>query len=130
MERHEELNRVISRRMLLIFVIGDVLGAGIYALVGEVAGEVGGAIWTGFALAGVIAAFTAASYAELVSKFPQAAGAALYVHKAFKAPLFTFVVYPVLSKVTKVTPLRKISVGLFMSTANMMAAPAPLPSAS
>ena len=35
----------------------------------------------------MIAAFTAASYAELVSKYPQAAGAALYVHKAFKAPL-------------------------------------------
>jgi amino acid transporter len=40
----------------------------------------------------VIAAFTAASYAELVSKYPQAAGAALYVHKAFKAPLLTFIV--------------------------------------
>jgi basic amino acid/polyamine antiporter, APA family len=53
------LDRVISRRMLLIFVVGDVLGAGIYALVGEVAGEVGGAIWTGFALALVLALFTA-----------------------------------------------------------------------
>ena len=40
----------------------------------------------------MIAAFTAASYAELVSKYPQAAGAALYIHKAFKAPLLTFVV--------------------------------------
>ena len=36
--------------------------------------------------------FTAASYAELVSKYPQAAGAALYIHKAFKAPLLTFMV--------------------------------------
>jgi hypothetical protein len=34
--------------MLLIFVVGDVLGAGIYALVGEVGAEVGGAIWTAF----------------------------------------------------------------------------------
>ena len=39
------LVRAISSRMLLFFVIGDVLGAGIYALVGEVGGRVGGAIW-------------------------------------------------------------------------------------
>ena len=68
------LRRQISRPMLTVFVIGDVLGAGIYALVGEVAGKVGGAIWTSFLLAGVLAAFTAASYAELVTKYPQAGG--------------------------------------------------------
>ena len=43
---------IITRRMLTVFVIGDVLGAGIYALVGEVGGEVGGAIWSAFLLAG------------------------------------------------------------------------------
>ena len=40
------LSRVIGPWMLLLFVVGDVLGAGIYALVGVVAGETGGAIWT------------------------------------------------------------------------------------
>jgi APA family basic amino acid/polyamine antiporter len=75
-----------------VFVIGDVLGAGIYALVGEVGGEVGGAIWAAFLFAGVLALFTAASYAELVTKYPQAAGAALYVHRAFRSDFFTFVV--------------------------------------
>jgi len=87
-----KLNPTITRTMLTVFVIGDVLGAGIYALVGEVGGEVGGAIWASFLLAGVLALFTAASYAELVTKYPQAAGAALYVHRAFKQPFFTFVV--------------------------------------
>jgi amino acid transporter len=91
-QRESQLTPTLTRKMLLLFIVGDILGGGIYARTGEVAGEVGGAIWAGFALAGVIAAFTAASYAELVSKFPQAAGAALYVHKAFKAPLLTFVV--------------------------------------
>jgi APA family basic amino acid/polyamine antiporter len=90
--RDSELNPAITKKMLLLFIVGDILGGGIYARTGEVAGEVGGAIWSGFALAAVVAAFTAASYAELVSKYPQAAGAALYVHKAFKAPLLTFVV--------------------------------------
>ena len=55
----------ITKKMLLLFIVGDILGGGIYARTGEVAGEIGGAIWTGFALAAVIAAFTAASYAEL-----------------------------------------------------------------
>ena len=55
------LRPAITRPMLTVFVIGDVLGAGIYALVGEVGGEVGGAIWTAFLLAGVLALFTAAS---------------------------------------------------------------------
>src|SRR5918995_4520152 len=86
------LKPAISRRMLLFFIIGDILGGGIYALVGEVGDKVGGAFWTAFALAGVVAAFTAASYAELVSKCPLAGGAALFVHKAFKAPLLTFMI--------------------------------------
>jgi APA family basic amino acid/polyamine antiporter len=86
------LKPAITRTMLFFFIVGDILGGGIYALTGEVGAEVGGAIWTAFALAGVVAAFTAASYAELVSKYPQAAGAALYVHRAFRQPLFTFLV--------------------------------------
>jgi APA family basic amino acid/polyamine antiporter len=91
-EKDTDLNPTLTRKMLLLFIVGDILGGGIYARTGEVAGEIGGAIWTGFALAAVIAVFTAASYAELVAKFPRAAGAALYIHKAFKRPLLTFVV--------------------------------------
>jgi len=78
--------------MLLFFVVGDVLGAGIYALVGTVAGRTGGAVWAAFGLALLLAIFTAFAYAELVTKYPQAAGAALYVHKAFRQPFFTFMV--------------------------------------
>src|SRR5215207_500180 len=78
--------------MLTVFVIGDVLGAGIYALVGEVAGKVGGAVWTSFLAAGILAAFTATAYAELVTKYPQAAGAALYAHKAYRRPFLTFLI--------------------------------------
>jgi basic amino acid/polyamine antiporter, APA family len=86
------LNRVISQKMLLVFVVGDVLGAGIYALVGTVAAETGGAIWTAFTFALVLAIFTAFAYAELVTKYPHAGGAAVYVHGAFRQPFFTFMV--------------------------------------
>ena len=86
------LKRVISQKMLFVFVLGDVLGAGIYALVGAVAGETGGAIWTAFLLATILAVMTAFSYAELVTKYPQAGGAAVYVNTAFRLPFFTFIV--------------------------------------
>jgi amino acid transporter len=78
--------------MLLVFVLGDVLGAGIYALVGVVAGETGGAIWTAFLIATILALLTAFAYAELVTKYPRAGGAAVFVHSAFKLPFFTFMV--------------------------------------
>ncbi|MBJ7331583.1 MAG: amino acid permease [Solirubrobacteraceae bacterium] len=86
------LNRAITRPMLLVFIVGDVLGAGIYALVGEVAGKVGGAVWASFLLALFLALFTAFAYAELVTKFPRAGGAAVWVNGAFKVPFFTFMV--------------------------------------
>src|SRR6478752_400889 len=91
-KRESKLSPTLTKKMLLLFIVGDILGGGIYARTGEVAGEIGGAIWTGFAVAAIVAAFTAASYAELVSRYPQAAGAALYIHKAFKRDLLTFVV--------------------------------------
>ena len=77
---------------MLLFIVGDILGGGIYALVGEVGAEVGGAIWAAFALALLMALFTAGSYAELVSKYPHAGGAALYVHRGYGNRLFTFLV--------------------------------------
>lgn len=88
----DRLKRGISPRMLLFFVLGDILGAGIYIRVGGVAGQVGGAIWLAFLLALGLAALTAASYAELVTKYPGAGGAPLYCHRAFRSPFFTFVI--------------------------------------
>jgi amino acid transporter len=78
--------------MLLFFILGDILGAGIYVLVGRVAGHVGGMLWLPFLLAFVLAVLTAAAYSELAGKYSQAAGAALYVNKAFKIPFVTFIV--------------------------------------
>ncbi len=87
-----ELKRVIGPKLLLFFVVGDILGTGIYALTGTVAGKVGGAAWLSFGLAFIVALFTATAYLELVGKYPKAAGAALYTHKAFGIHLLTFMV--------------------------------------
>jgi APA family basic amino acid/polyamine antiporter len=86
------LKRAISRNMLLLFVIGDVVGGGIYTLVGKIGGEVGGLVWLPMGVALALALLTATAYAELVTKYPQAAGAALYVNKAFRRPFFTFMI--------------------------------------
>jgi amino acid transporter len=76
----------------LFFVLGDIVGAGIYALVGEVGGIIGGAIWAAFLSAFVLAIFTASSYAELVTKYPRAGGSATYVNNAFRNPFVSFMV--------------------------------------
>lgn len=91
-EEPTELKRVMGPKLLLLFIVGDILGTGVYALTGQVAEQVGGAAWAPFILAFVIALITAFSYLELVTKYPRAAGAALYTHKAFGVHLFTFMV--------------------------------------
>lgn len=87
-----ELKRVMGPKLLLLFIVGDILGTGVYALTGQVAGEVGGAAWAPFLVAFLVATVTAMSYLELVTKYPQAAGAALYTHKAFGIHFVTFLV--------------------------------------
>lgn len=87
-----ELKRVLGPKLLLLFIIGDILGAGVYAVTGTMAGRVGGMVWLPFLLAFIVAAMTALSYLELVTKYPHAAGAALYTHKAFGIHFVTFLV--------------------------------------
>lgn len=91
-DKQPELKRVMGPGLLLLFVVGDILGTGVYALVGDVAAEVGGAAWLPFLVAFAVATITAFSYLELVTKYPQAAGAALYAHKAFGIHFITFLV--------------------------------------
>ncbi|GAB2576496.1 amino acid permease [Paractinoplanes abujensis] len=90
--REPELKRVMGPGLLLLFVVGDILGTGVYALTGRVANEVGGAVWLPFLIAFLVALLTAFSYLELVTKYPRAAGAALYTHKAFGIHFLTFIV--------------------------------------
>ncbi|MEV7430550.1 APC family permease [Nocardioides sp. NPDC092400] len=87
-----DLKRTVTGRLLFFYVLGDVLGSGIYVLVGAVAAAVGGAFWIAFAIGITVATLTGLAYAELVTKYPRAAGASLYVNKAFHIPALTFLV--------------------------------------
>lgn len=86
------LRRGITGKLLFLFILGDVLGAGIYALIGEIAGETGGAIWVPLGVAMVLALLTAGSYAELVTKYPRAGGSAVFAERAYRSPFISFMV--------------------------------------
>src|SRR5919107_1098402 len=89
---HAELRRGLGPWLMIFFVLGDIVGGGIYALVGEVGAIIGGAIWVAFLCAFILAIFTAASYAELVTKYPRAGGSATYVNNAFQNSFVSFMV--------------------------------------
>ncbi|MER1996641.1 MAG: APC family permease [Arthrobacter sp.] len=86
------LKRAVGTPLLFAFIVGDTLGAGIYTLVGTMAADVGGAIWLPLLIALVVALLTAATYAELITKYPHAGGAARYVDRAFGIPYLSFIV--------------------------------------
>ncbi|MCZ8380927.1 APC family permease [Mycobacterium sp. CPCC 205372] len=91
-DQPQALKRRITGPLLFMFILGDVLGAGIYALMGKLSGEVGGVLWAPLVLALLLALLTAGSYAELVTKYPKAGGAAVFAERAFKQPLVSFLV--------------------------------------
>lgn len=91
-EPADRLDRKITGPLLFLFILGDVLGAGVYALMGVLAGDVGGALWAPLLVALVLALLTAGSYAELVTKYPRAGGAAVFAERAFGRPEISFLV--------------------------------------
>lgn len=87
-----KLARSLSLSMLIFYGIGDILGAGIYALVGKVAGAAGDGAWISFILAGILALVTGLSYAELGARIPHSAGASAYCAHAFRRPFISFLI--------------------------------------
>ena len=87
-----KLKRKITGPLLFMFILGDVLGAGIYALMGVLAEDVGGMLWAPLLAALLLALLTAGSYAELVTKYPKAGGAAVFAERAYRRPVVSFLV--------------------------------------
>ncbi|MCA9749874.1 MAG: amino acid permease, partial [Romboutsia sp.] len=78
-----QLKRSISLPYITFYGLGTILGAGVYVLIGKVAGASGLYAPFSFALAALVACFTAFSYCELSSRYPKSAGESVYIHVAF-----------------------------------------------
>jgi amino acid transporter len=86
------LARTMGLGALIIYGVGDMLGAGVYSVIGRWAGTMGNALWMAFVASMVAALLTGLSYASLGSRYPRAAGASFITHRAFGVPFLSYVV--------------------------------------
>lgn len=86
------LARTMGLGALIIYGVGDMLGAGIYGLIGKTAEKMGNAVWLAFVAAMFAALFTGLSYASLGSRYPRAGGVAFVTQRAFGMPFLSYVI--------------------------------------
>lgn len=86
------LKRSLSLSLITFYGLGNILGAGIYVLVGKVAAEAGYFAPVSFFIASIIAAISAFSYAELSSRYPVSAGEAVYIYEGFGVKKLSLIV--------------------------------------
>ncbi len=77
------LRRSLGLPVVALYGLGNILGAGIYVLVGKVAGFAGSSTTLAFLIAMVTASITAMSYMELAGRYPVSASVSVYLHRAF-----------------------------------------------
>ena len=77
------LRRVLGLPLLVFYGLGVTIGAGIFALIGEILGMAGDFAPLAFVIAGLVAAATARAFAILAARYPAAAGEAIYADAAF-----------------------------------------------
>ena len=75
----KELKRSLGFWDVLMFGVGGIVGAGIYAIIGKAAGLSGNMLWLSFVIAAVVALLTGLSYAEFVSRYPDSGGSFEYM---------------------------------------------------
>lgn len=78
-----KLAKNLGLPMLVFYGIGMTLGAGIYSIIGKAAGHTGDTLWWSFLFAGVAAALTALSYAEVSAMYPKAGAEYVYLENTF-----------------------------------------------
>ena len=105
-ELPQALRRRLGLPLLVLYGTGITIGAGIYVLIGTVAGHAGTYAPWSFVLAAAVMALTVASYAELSTRFPASAGEAVYVKAAFQSRMLS-----------TLTGLMTIAVGVVSSSA-------------
>lgn len=86
-----KLKRRVSLFALTIYGVGNILGAGIYGLIGSVVGLTGNLSWLAFLIAAITGALTGLSYAELSAMFPKSAAEFVYTEEAFKKRILSYI---------------------------------------
>jgi basic amino acid/polyamine antiporter, APA family len=86
------LKRTLSLQLVIYYGLGNILGAGIYVLIGKVAGHAGLYTPLSFLIASLVAALTAFTYAELSARYPLSAGVAIYLQRGFNISALSIVV--------------------------------------
>src|SRR5687768_12456730 len=84
---HTGLVRTMGLGALVVYGVGDMIGAGVYGTMGKAAGTMGNAVWLAFLVSMVAALLTGLSYACIASRYPRAAGAAYVTHRAYNVAL-------------------------------------------
>ncbi|MGR3468730.1 MAG: APC family permease [Shimia sp.] len=67
---------------LVFYGVGTILGAGIFVVIGEVVANAGALSPLAYGLAGLVAVFSALSFAEIAARIPSAGGAIEYMERA------------------------------------------------
>jgi amino acid transporter len=86
------LIRTMGLFSLIVYGVGDMVGAGIYGTVGTAAALLGNAVWMAFVGSMIAAMLTGLSYASLASRYPRAGGAAYVIQRAFRQPLLAYLI--------------------------------------
>jgi len=80
-KQHPSLKRALSLPLVTFYGLGNILGAGIYVLVGKVVAHAGIFAPVSFLVAALLASLSAFAYAELAARYPLSAGEAVYVQE-------------------------------------------------
>ena len=79
MQNGISLKKNVNLALLIFYGLGNTLGAGIYVLIGKVAGAAGLYTPLAFLVASIVAGFSAFTYSELSARYPLSAGEAVYI---------------------------------------------------
>jgi len=74
---------------LVALGVGSMVGAGIFALMGEAAALTGSAVWLAFGVAGIIALLTGHSFVQLGIRYPTRGGVVEYLAQAYGTGRFS-----------------------------------------
>lgn len=116
MKEESELKNELNLLEITLVGIGNILGAGIYVLMGKAAGLAGNMVWFSFLFAGATAALSALSYMELASMYPRAGAEYEFVKRAFGERVGLFVGLLVIYFVVITSSAVALGFGRYFST--------------